>query len=195
MILRPLIGLITDISSVWIDFLLRGRPMIFAFPDLKQYRSNRGLQPRALPETSIYLVRLCTMSVRLSLTTLLDLRRAAMAMSSNGRSCVDACIVIPMLLVQVACLDALGLGKVVSRAVGRQARILCHEIHIVRRHVGPMGGEDGWSNFALRPEGCLMESPDYLESCASLEERNWVALSVLVAAAMVTFLPAPEYTA
>jgi CDP-glycerol glycerophosphotransferase (TagB/SpsB family) len=35
-------GLITDVSSVWIDFLLRDRPMIFAFPDLAQYRSNRG---------------------------------------------------------------------------------------------------------------------------------------------------------
>jgi hypothetical protein len=36
-------GLITDISSVWVDFLLRDRPIIFAFPDLVQYRSNRGI--------------------------------------------------------------------------------------------------------------------------------------------------------
>jgi CDP-glycerol glycerophosphotransferase len=34
--------LITDVSSVWIDFLLTGRPMTFFFPDLESYRGARG---------------------------------------------------------------------------------------------------------------------------------------------------------
>ena len=36
-------GLVTDASSVWIDFLLLDKPMIFAFPDLEKYRADRGL--------------------------------------------------------------------------------------------------------------------------------------------------------
>lgn len=34
--------LITDHSSVWIDFLLTGRPMVFAISDLEEYRASRG---------------------------------------------------------------------------------------------------------------------------------------------------------
>lgn len=36
-------GLITDISSVWIDYLLLRRPVVFAFPDIDQYRRFRGI--------------------------------------------------------------------------------------------------------------------------------------------------------
>lgn len=36
-------GLITDASSVWVDFLLMDKPLVFAFPDLEEYRINRGL--------------------------------------------------------------------------------------------------------------------------------------------------------
>jgi CDP-glycerol glycerophosphotransferase (TagB/SpsB family) len=36
-------GLVTDASSVWIDYLLTQRPVIFAFPDIDEYRSRRGL--------------------------------------------------------------------------------------------------------------------------------------------------------
>lgn len=35
-------GLVTDISSVWLDFILTGRPIVYAFPDLEVYRTNRG---------------------------------------------------------------------------------------------------------------------------------------------------------
>ena len=35
--------LITDASSVWVDFLLLDRPIIFAFPDLNEYENSRGL--------------------------------------------------------------------------------------------------------------------------------------------------------
>lgn len=35
--------LVTDYSSVWIDFLLRGRPLIAFCPDLEVYRRDRGL--------------------------------------------------------------------------------------------------------------------------------------------------------
>lgn len=35
-------GLITDISSIWIDYLLLDRPIIFAFPDIEEYRRKRG---------------------------------------------------------------------------------------------------------------------------------------------------------
>jgi CDP-glycerol glycerophosphotransferase len=35
--------LITDASSVWVDFLLVGRPMICCFPDLDEYRRTRHL--------------------------------------------------------------------------------------------------------------------------------------------------------
>jgi CDP-glycerol glycerophosphotransferase (TagB/SpsB family) len=36
-------ALITDISSVWIDYLLLNRPIVFAFPDIDDYRANRGI--------------------------------------------------------------------------------------------------------------------------------------------------------
>lgn len=36
-------ALITDMSSVWLDYLLLDRPMIFAFPDVQAYRDGRGL--------------------------------------------------------------------------------------------------------------------------------------------------------
>ena len=36
-------GLLTDMSSVWVDYLLVDRPMIFAFPDIEDYRDGRGL--------------------------------------------------------------------------------------------------------------------------------------------------------
>jgi CDP-glycerol glycerophosphotransferase len=42
-VLAAVDGLVTDASSVWIDYLLVGRPIIFAFPDIEQYRSRRGL--------------------------------------------------------------------------------------------------------------------------------------------------------
>ena len=35
-------GLITDISSVWVDYLLLDRPVVIFFPDLEEYRHNRG---------------------------------------------------------------------------------------------------------------------------------------------------------
>ncbi len=47
MTLYPALGafdaLITDMSSVWLDYLLLDRPMIFAFPDVQAYRDGRGL--------------------------------------------------------------------------------------------------------------------------------------------------------
>lgn len=36
-------GLITDISSVWVDYLLLDKPIVFAFPDIEAYRQGRGL--------------------------------------------------------------------------------------------------------------------------------------------------------
>jgi len=36
-------GLITDMSSIWVDYLLLDRPMVFAFPDVADYRNGRGL--------------------------------------------------------------------------------------------------------------------------------------------------------
>jgi len=36
-------GLITDMSSVWVDHLLLDKPMVFAFPDADRYRDGRGL--------------------------------------------------------------------------------------------------------------------------------------------------------
>ncbi len=35
--------LVTDVSSVWLDYLLVDRPMVFAMPDLEEYRKTRGL--------------------------------------------------------------------------------------------------------------------------------------------------------
>ena len=36
-------ALITDMSSVWVDYLLLDKPMVFAFPDADAYRDGRGL--------------------------------------------------------------------------------------------------------------------------------------------------------
>ncbi len=36
-------GLLTDVSSIWLDYLLLDRPMVFPFPDLDAYRAGRGL--------------------------------------------------------------------------------------------------------------------------------------------------------
>jgi CDP-glycerol glycerophosphotransferase len=36
-------GLLTDVSSIWVDYLLLDKPMIFAFPDIQNYRVGRGL--------------------------------------------------------------------------------------------------------------------------------------------------------
>lgn len=45
--LYPVLGcadcLITDASSVWVDFLLVRRPLICCFPDIQEYRSTRSL--------------------------------------------------------------------------------------------------------------------------------------------------------
>ncbi len=42
--------LITDHSSVWVDFLLRDRPVIFAISDLDQYRETRGFYFSSIEE-------------------------------------------------------------------------------------------------------------------------------------------------
>jgi CDP-glycerol glycerophosphotransferase len=36
-------ALITDMSSVWVDYLLLDKPIIYAFPDVEAYRTGRGL--------------------------------------------------------------------------------------------------------------------------------------------------------
>ena len=36
-------GLVTDMSSVWVDYLLLDKPLVFAFPDIEDYRDGRGL--------------------------------------------------------------------------------------------------------------------------------------------------------
>jgi CDP-glycerol glycerophosphotransferase len=36
-------GLITDVSSIWVDYLLLDKPLVFAFPDIEDYRQGRGL--------------------------------------------------------------------------------------------------------------------------------------------------------
>jgi CDP-glycerol glycerophosphotransferase len=36
-------GLLTDVSSIWVDYLLLDKPMVFAFPDIEEYRRDRGL--------------------------------------------------------------------------------------------------------------------------------------------------------
>lgn len=35
--------LLTDASSVWVDFLLLDRPIVYVFPDLDEYQASRGL--------------------------------------------------------------------------------------------------------------------------------------------------------
>ena len=45
-------GLVTDASSVWIDYLLTQRPIIFAFPDIEEYRQRRGLNLAPTPRTA-----------------------------------------------------------------------------------------------------------------------------------------------
>lgn len=39
-------GLVTDVSSVWVDYLLVDRPIYFFFPDLKEYEESRGIHLR-----------------------------------------------------------------------------------------------------------------------------------------------------
>jgi hypothetical protein len=41
-VLSAVDGLVTDVSSVWIDYLLLRKPIIFAFPDVQEYRQRRG---------------------------------------------------------------------------------------------------------------------------------------------------------
>ena len=36
-------ALITDMSSVWVDYLLLDKPLVYAFPDVQSYRDGRGL--------------------------------------------------------------------------------------------------------------------------------------------------------
>jgi len=36
-------ALLTDVSSIWVDYLLLDKPLIFAFPDIEAYRQGRGL--------------------------------------------------------------------------------------------------------------------------------------------------------
>ena len=36
-------ALITDMSSVWVDYLLLDKPLVYAFPDVQSYRAGRGL--------------------------------------------------------------------------------------------------------------------------------------------------------
>jgi len=43
-------GLITDVSSVWVDYLLLDRPILFAFPDVQDYRDGRGLNVEPFEE-------------------------------------------------------------------------------------------------------------------------------------------------
>ena len=35
-------ALVTDVSSVWVDYLLLDKPIIFAFGDLEEFRDSRG---------------------------------------------------------------------------------------------------------------------------------------------------------
>lgn len=44
-VLQGVGGLLSDISSIWVDFLLSGRPVGFVFPDFSQYRRGRGIWP------------------------------------------------------------------------------------------------------------------------------------------------------
>ena len=77
-------GLITDMSSVWVDYLLVDRPMVFAFPDIEDYRDGRGLNlepyedwvPGPLVRTSAELVQAVTDVVRGRDTCAEERRRA-----------------------------------------------------------------------------------------------------------------------
>ncbi|MCW2816657.1 MAG: hypothetical protein JWN84_4112 [Nocardioides sp.] len=44
-LLGAAVGLLTDASSVWTDYLLLDRPIGFVFPDHEAYRSGRGVHP------------------------------------------------------------------------------------------------------------------------------------------------------
>lgn len=44
-VLQRVGGMLSDVSSIWVDFLLTGRPLGFVFPDLEQYRRGRGVWP------------------------------------------------------------------------------------------------------------------------------------------------------
>ena len=35
--------MVTDVSSVYVDFLITGRPQILYFPDMERYEKTRGL--------------------------------------------------------------------------------------------------------------------------------------------------------
>lgn len=52
--LYPLLGstdlLITDYSSVWVDYEILGKPIYFAMDDYEEYKSNRGFTIENLPE-------------------------------------------------------------------------------------------------------------------------------------------------
>lgn len=44
-VLQGVGGLVSDISSIWVDYLLTGRPLGFVFPDIEQYQRGRGFWP------------------------------------------------------------------------------------------------------------------------------------------------------
>jgi len=142
-------GLITDISSVWIDFLLRDRPMVFAFPDLVQYRSTRGfnLEPYEDWVPGPIVSDVVTLARHL-------------ARSASGRDdYVEQRQVMCRRLHRYAdtassdrLLDALGLR---GSSSGNDVR---SHVDYARESAEsdvtrPFGGEDGWLN-RTNPEGC-----------------------------------------
>lgn len=44
-VLQGVGGLISDVSSIWVDYLLTRRPLGFVFPDIAQYQRGRGFWP------------------------------------------------------------------------------------------------------------------------------------------------------